>query len=77
MQWVALPPTPSQGHDTVLEGLICDIPDYNCEKGDRKGHNIQINAECRCTVVRIVATDECPDGECDSFKLNVEIFSLE
>ncbi|CAL8997276.1 unnamed protein product, partial [Prunus brigantina] len=81
MQWVALPPTPSQCHERVRVGFICNAPDYKCEEDYWKGNNIQLNVECRYTVVRILPTVEFANHEsddeekCDTFKLNVEIFS--
>ncbi|KAL6285227.1 hypothetical protein ACE6H2_009617 [Prunus campanulata] len=74
-QWVALPPAPSRCHETVQVGFICDIPDYNYKKD---GHSIQLKAECRCNVVRLLPPDELAyDEKCDSLKLSVEIFSSE
>ncbi|KAH0989292.1 hypothetical protein GBA52_000775 [Prunus armeniaca] len=81
MQWVALPPTPSQCHEWVRVGFICNAPDYKCEEDYWKGNNIHLNVECRYTVVRILPTVEFANHEsddeekCDTFKLNVEIFS--
>ncbi|CAL2235356.1 unnamed protein product [Prunus armeniaca] len=74
-QWVALPPSPSRWHEIVRVGFICDIPDYDYKKD---GDNIQLKAECRCTVVRILPHDELAyDEKGDSVKLSMEIFSSE
>ncbi|KAI5355501.1 PREDICTED: F-box [Prunus dulcis] len=77
MQYVVLPPTPSRCHKSVRVGFICNVPDYKCEEDDWKGNNFQHNVECRYTVVRILPPVEFENGEkkCDTFKLNVEIFS--
>ncbi|BFG19224.1 hypothetical protein CerSpe_054980 [Prunus speciosa] len=81
MQWVALPPIPCRCHKRVRVGFICNVPDYKCEEDYWKGNNIQLNVECRYTVVRILPTVEFAnhgsddEEKCDTFKLNVEIFS--
>ncbi|KAH0989296.1 hypothetical protein GBA52_000779 [Prunus armeniaca] len=77
MECVALPPTPSQCHKSVRVGFICNFSDYKCKEDDWKENNIQLNAECRWTVVRILPPAEYTNGEkkCDSFKLNVEVLS--
>ncbi|PQM41487.1 uncharacterized protein Pyn_20638 [Prunus yedoensis var. nudiflora] len=79
MQWVGLPPTPSRCHKRVRVGFICNVPDYKCEEDNWKGNNSQLNVECRSTVVRILPPVEYANDEkkCDTFKLNVEIFSSE
>ncbi|BFG19240.1 hypothetical protein CerSpe_055140 [Prunus speciosa] len=77
MQYAVLPPTPSKCHKSVRVGFICNVPDYKCEEDDWKGNNFQHNVQCRYTVVRILPPVEFENGEkkCDTFKLNVEIFS--
>ncbi|CAL8997304.1 unnamed protein product [Prunus brigantina] len=77
MQYVVLPPTPSRCHKSVRVGFICNVPDYKCEEDDWKGNNFQRNVECRYTVVRILPPVNFENGEkkCDTFKLNLEIFS--
>ncbi|KAI5355477.1 hypothetical protein L3X38_008372 [Prunus dulcis] len=79
MQWVGLPPTPSRCHKRVRVGFICNVPDYKCEEDNWKGNNSQLNVECRSMVVRILPPVEYANDEkkCDTFKLNVEIFSSE
>lgn len=54
MQWVALPPNPTQCHrETIREGFVWDIPYYDRSKdADPKGHTI--DADYRFGVVRIL-----------------------
>lgn len=73
LQWVALPPPP-QVDQIVPIGFICDHPYYNCKKDDQGGHIIQLNAEYRCKVMRLIF----PYGqECACKKFKVQIFSSE
>lgn len=53
MQWVALPPTPTQCHrETIREGFVWGIPYYDrSEDADPKVHTI--DADYRFGVVRI------------------------
>ncbi|KAL6285618.1 hypothetical protein ACE6H2_010008 [Prunus campanulata] len=72
MQWVALPPTPTNPHGHVRVGFILDSPCYNYK--EEKGHVMQHNVEYRCKVVRILP----PVEACyDSYALDLEIFSTE
>ncbi|CAL2245326.1 unnamed protein product [Prunus armeniaca] len=73
MQWVALPPTPTNPRGHVRVGFICDSPCYNYK--EEKGHVIQHNAEYRCKVVRILPPVEA--HYYDSYELHLEIFSTE
>ncbi|KAL6184779.1 hypothetical protein ACLB2K_046179 [Fragaria x ananassa] len=73
--WVHLPPPP-QRCDYVAVGFICDLPYYNCKADDQKGAaGIQINAEYRCRVVRILFPG-FPRRECSS-EYKVQIYSSE
>ncbi|KAK9924830.1 hypothetical protein M0R45_033178 [Rubus argutus] len=74
LEWVALPPPP-QVDQIVPIGLICDHPYYNCKKDDLQGgHIIQLNAECRCKVMRLIFPYD-QKFSCKKFK--VQIFSSE
>ncbi|KAK9924829.1 hypothetical protein M0R45_033177 [Rubus argutus] len=73
LQWVPLPPPP-QVDQIVPIGFICDQPYHNCKKDDQGGHIIQLNAEYRCKVMRLIF----PYGqECACKKFKVQIFSSE
>ncbi|XP_050381298.1 uncharacterized protein LOC126798389 isoform X2 [Argentina anserina] len=69
IQWVAVPPPPRVYKYTPV-GLICDLPYFNCTKDDQGGSVIQVNAEFRCRIVRIVL----PENESVT-ELEVQIFA--
>ncbi|PRQ53125.1 putative F-box domain-containing protein [Rosa chinensis] len=71
MQWARLPPPP-RFFRFVATGFICDLPHYNHKKeDDPKGNIIQLNAEYRYKVVRIISTDM------SASKFEVQMFSSE
>lgn len=60
-------------------GFICDLPYYNNEEDYQPGDMIQLNAEYRCRVVRLMDPD---DGDDDydveySLEFKVQILSSE
>ncbi|RXI01635.1 hypothetical protein DVH24_014984 [Malus domestica] len=78
IQWVPLLPPP-QVCAFVLVGFICDLPYYNNKEDYQPGDMIQLNAEYRCRVVRLMDPD---DGDDDydieySREFKVQIFSSE
>ncbi|PRQ30108.1 putative F-box domain, galactose oxidase/kelch, beta-propeller [Rosa chinensis] len=75
MQWVALPPPPTQFPVTAkVVGIICDTPYYNYYKEDAgKRQIIQLNADYKCKVIRLLSSYEYPKN----YKCKVEIFSSE
>ncbi|RXI01639.1 hypothetical protein DVH24_014988 [Malus domestica] len=90
IQWVPLPPPP-QVCKFVLVGFICDLPYYNNKEDYQPGDMIQLNADYRCRVVRLMDPDDADDEDKEildfsNFKLidmrdfctfKVQIFSSE
>ncbi|PRQ19797.1 putative F-box domain-containing protein [Rosa chinensis] len=68
MQWLPLPPPPQLVHYAPV-GFTCDLRYYNCNKENE----VQLNAEYRCVVVRLIL----PCGQRFSCKFKVQLFSSE
>ncbi|KAM5581113.1 hypothetical protein ABKV19_010371 [Rosa sericea] len=68
IQWVPVPPPPRVYRYTPV-GFICDLPYYSCTKDDQGGSFIQVNAEYRCRIVRLILRKRSVS------KLKVQIFS--
>lgn len=76
MQLVTLPPTP-RCHISQPLGFICE-PYYRKDDTQRKELNlIDVNAEYRCKVVRILPPDNVADEHKICFKFNIQVFSSE
>nr|XP_011467844.1 PREDICTED: uncharacterized protein LOC105352428 [Fragaria vesca subsp. vesca] len=73
---VPLPPPPLVTEVTGV-GILCDLPYYKCKKNDLGGHDIQINAECRCRVIRIIFQRVSEMHMPPSCEFKVQIFSSE
>ncbi|XP_004303958.1 PREDICTED: uncharacterized protein LOC101310721 isoform 5 [Fragaria vesca subsp. vesca] len=72
-KWVTLPPPPQVTKFTGA-GIFCDLPYYECKKNDLGRHDIQLNADYKCRVVRIIFPRGVLEPQCE-FK--VQIFSSE
>ncbi|XP_062029216.1 uncharacterized protein LOC133745194 isoform X2 [Rosa rugosa] len=70
LKWVPLPPPPQVFKFTGV-GFLCDLPYYNCKKNDLGGNDIQLNADYRCRIVRLVYhPDEMRIPSCE-FKVQI------
>ncbi|XP_048423332.1 uncharacterized protein LOC108867849 isoform X1 [Pyrus x bretschneideri] len=72
VQWVPLPPPP-QVYNYVTVGFTCDLPYYDYKKDDQQGDIIQLNAEYKYRVVRLIDPRVDDDDDDDDDLLSCEI----
>ncbi|RXI05575.1 hypothetical protein DVH24_017617 [Malus domestica] len=74
VQWVHLPPPPQ-----VYNYVTCDLPYYNYRKDDQEGDIIQLNAEYKYRVVRLIdpRVNDDDDDEVVSCEIDAQIFFSE
>ncbi|RXI05578.1 hypothetical protein DVH24_017620 [Malus domestica] len=78
VQWVPLPPPP-QVYGYVTVGFTCDLPFYDYKKDDQQGDIIQLNAEYKFRVVRLIdpRVDDDDDDDVVSCEIEAQIFFSE
>ncbi|XP_028964200.1 uncharacterized protein [Malus domestica] len=78
VQWVPLPPPP-QVYSYVTVGFTCDLPFYDYKKDDQQGDIIQLNAEYKFRVVRLIdpRVDDDDDDDVVSCEIEAQIFFSE
>ncbi|CAN6699915.1 unnamed protein product [Malus baccata var. baccata] len=78
VQWVPLPPPP-QVYSYVTVGFTCNLPFYDYKKDDQQGDTIQLNAEYKFRVVRLIdpRVDDDDDDDVVSCEIEAQIFFSE